>query len=70
MKKLTIEELDRISVEEFKQTSKIPLIIVLDNVRSLYNVGSIFYVHDAYLVKKSFFAAFCHTTECWNSQNG
>ncbi len=52
MKKLTIEELDRISVEEFKQTSKIPLIIVLDNVRSLYNVGSIFRTADAYLVKK------------------
>lgn len=52
MKKLTIEELDRISAEEFKQTSKIPLTIVLDNVRSLFNVGSVFRTSDAYLVKK------------------
>src|SRR5574344_2186572 len=52
MKKLNIEELDRVSVEEFKQTPKIPLTIVLDNVRSLYNVGSVFRTADAYLVKK------------------
>lgn len=52
MKKLNIDELNRISVEEFKQSRKIPLTVVLDNVRSLHNVGSIFRTADAYLVKK------------------
>lgn len=51
MKKLTITELNRISKEEFKQTEKIPLIIVLDNVRSLNNIGSVFRTSDAFLVE-------------------
>ncbi len=40
MKKLSMEELERLSVQEFKETQKSPLILVLDNVRSLNNVGS------------------------------
>ena len=51
MKKLTITELNRISTDEFKQTQKIPLIIVLDNVRSLNNIGSVFRTSDAFLVE-------------------
>ncbi|MGL4293996.1 MAG: RNA methyltransferase [Bacteroidales bacterium] len=51
MKKLTITELNRISKEEFKDTKKIPLIIVLDNVRSLNNIGSVFRTSDAFLVE-------------------
>ncbi|MEG0948376.1 MAG: RNA methyltransferase [Bacteroidales bacterium] len=51
MKKLTITELNRISKEEFKETKKIPLIIVLDNVRSLNNIGSVFRTSDAFLVE-------------------
>mgnify|MGYP001282048447 FL=1 len=51
MKKKTILELDRISQEEFKKKNKIPLIVVLDNVRSLNNVGSVFRTSDAFLVK-------------------
>ena len=51
MKKLTITELNRISKEEFKETEKIPLIIVLDNVRSLNNIGSVFRTSDAFLVE-------------------
>ena len=43
-------DLNRISVEEFKNAEKLPLTIVLDNVRSLYNVGSIFRTADAFLV--------------------
>lgn len=50
-RKLKLEELNRISAEEFKQTDKIPLIVVLDNVRSLHNVGAIFRTSDAYLVE-------------------
>lgn len=52
MKKLSMDELNRLSVEEFKETEKTPLILVLDNVRSLNNVGSAFRTGDAFLVKK------------------
>ena len=51
MRKLTIEELNRLSVEEFKECEKIPVIIILDNVRSLHNVGSVFRTSDAFLVE-------------------
>lgn len=51
MKKKTILELDRASQEEFKKKNKIPLIVILDNVRSLNNVGSVFRTSDAFLVK-------------------
>ncbi|MDH8700918.1 23S rRNA (guanosine2251-2'-O)-methyltransferase [Dysgonomonadaceae bacterium PH5-43] len=51
MRKLKTLELKRISTEEFKETKKIPLVIVLDNVRSLHNVGSVFRTSDAFLVK-------------------
>jgi tRNA G18 (ribose-2'-O)-methylase SpoU len=52
MRKLKITELNRISEEEFRQAEKIPLVVVLDNVRSLHNVGSVFRTSDAFLVKK------------------
>jgi tRNA G18 (ribose-2'-O)-methylase SpoU len=52
MRKLSMEELDRLSVEEFKKQSKSPLVVVLDNVRSLNNVGSAFRTADAFLVEK------------------
>lgn len=51
-KKLKLEELGRIDVEAFKQTIKTPLIIVLDNVRSMHNVGAIFRTADAFLIEK------------------
>lgn len=54
MKKLKLEELGRISVEEFRQTSKIPVSVVLDNVRSLHNVGSAFRTGDAFKLEKIF----------------
>jgi 23S rRNA (guanosine2251-2'-O)-methyltransferase len=54
MKKLNMEELDRISVEEFKKTEKSPIVLVLDNVRSLNNVGSAFRTGDAFRVEKIF----------------
>lgn len=52
MHKLTVLEMDRLSVEDFKKVRKIPLVIVLDDVRSLYNVGSVFRTADAFRVKK------------------
>jgi len=51
-KKLKLEELGRIDVETFKNTAKIPLVIVLDNVRSMHNVGAIFRTGDAFLIEK------------------
>ncbi|MDR1652316.1 MAG: RNA methyltransferase [Prevotellaceae bacterium] len=52
MRKLNTEEIIRISQEEFRQAEKIPLVVVLDNVRSLHNVGSVFRTSDAYRVEK------------------
>ena len=51
MRKLKVTELNRISVEEFKEADKLPLIVVLDNVRSQYNVGSVFRTSDAFRVE-------------------
>jgi 23S rRNA (guanosine2251-2'-O)-methyltransferase len=51
MKKLKITEMNRLTVEEFKEEKKTPLIVVLDNVRSLHNVGSVFRTADAFLVE-------------------
>jgi len=46
-----MEELGRKSVEEFKQSEKVPVIIVLENIRSAYNVGSVFRTADAFLIE-------------------
>ncbi|GIV43768.1 MAG: tRNA/rRNA methyltransferase [Bacteroidia bacterium] len=51
-KKLSLEELKRISVNEFKISPKLPLIVILDNIRSLNNVGSFFRTCDAFRVEK------------------
>ena len=52
MRKLMTEEIERVSTEEFKELPKLPLVMVLDNVRSLHNVGSVFRTADAYRVEK------------------
>ena len=52
MRKLKTHELKRLSVEQYKDTTKIPVVIVLDNVRSLNNVGSAFRSSDAFLAEK------------------
>lgn len=51
MRKLSNSELNRISVETYKNTAKTPLVIVLDNVRSLNNIGSAFRTSDAFLIE-------------------
>ena len=51
MRKLKITEMHRISTEEFKAAEKLPLVVVLDHVRSLYNVGSVFRSSDAFRVE-------------------
>jgi 23S rRNA (guanosine2251-2'-O)-methyltransferase len=52
MRKLNIDELDRLTVEAFKATPKKPFVVVLDNLRSMHNVGSAFRTADAYLAEK------------------
>ncbi|NDV45930.1 TrmH family RNA methyltransferase [Paludibacter sp. 221] len=51
MQKLKITEMNRLTPDEFKKQQKTPLIVVLDNVRSLHNVGSVFRTSDAFLVE-------------------
>jgi 23S rRNA (guanosine2251-2'-O)-methyltransferase len=52
MKKLKLAELNRVSVAEFKAGEKFPVVIVLDNVRSMHNIGSIFRTADGFAVEK------------------
>ncbi|UII22090.1 RNA methyltransferase [Fulvivirga ligni] len=52
MRKLANEELDRKTVEEFKESDKLPIVILLDNIRSMNNVGSAFRTSDAFLISK------------------
>lgn len=52
MRKLKNSELDRLSIEDFKDVKKTPLIIILDNIRSLNNIGSVFRTSDAFLIEK------------------
>jgi UDP-N-acetyl-D-mannosaminuronate dehydrogenase len=50
MRKLTMSELNRKSVEGFKSAQKAPITVILDNVRSMHNVGSVFRTADAFLI--------------------
>ncbi|HYK75730.1 MAG TPA: RNA methyltransferase [Daejeonella sp.] len=52
MLKLKLDELNRASVEEFKQQEKLPLTVILDNVRSMHNIGSIFRTADGFAVEQ------------------
>ena len=51
MRKLNILEMNRLTVDEFREAEKLPLVVVLDDVRSLYNVGSVFRTCDAFRLK-------------------
>lgn len=51
MRKLKLDELNRATVEEFKTIKKLPVVIVLDNVRSMYNIGSVFRTADGFAVE-------------------
>ena len=61
MRKLKITELNRLTQEDFKEAPKTPLVVVLDNVRSLHNVGSVFRTADAFLIEKVYL---CGITAC------
>ncbi len=51
VRKLSMDELGRMSIEEFKQADKKKIIVILDNVRSMHNVGSVFRTSDAFLIQ-------------------
>jgi 23S rRNA (guanosine2251-2'-O)-methyltransferase len=51
MRKLSMDELGRKSVNEFRQAEKMPVVVVLDNIRSMHNVGSVFRTADAFLIQ-------------------
>ncbi len=61
MRKLKNNELGRITVDAFKAIEKTPLIVVLDNIRSLNNIGSVFRTSDAFLIEKIYLCGICAT---------
>ena len=61
MRKLKITEMHRLTVEQFKDCVKMPVVVVLDDVRSMYNVGSVFRTSDAYRING---IALCGITAC------
>ena len=52
MRKLKLDELRRVGIEDFKKQEKLPLVVILDNVRSMHNIGSIFRTSDGFAVEK------------------
>ncbi len=61
MRKLSMEELNRLSKDQYKEAAKLPVIVVLDNIRSLSNVGSVFRSADAFRIGELFL---CGITAC------
>lgn len=61
MRKIRTIEMDRLTVEEYKMAEKLPVTVVLDNIRSFYNVGSIFRTSDAFRIEK---ILLCGITAC------
>ena len=54
LRKLKVTEMNRLTMEQFKEASKLPLVVVLDEVRSLHNIGAVFRTSDAFLIKSIF----------------
>ncbi|RZL49134.1 MAG: TrmH family RNA methyltransferase [Pedobacter sp.] len=52
MRKLKLDELNRVDIQEFKDQEKLPVVVVLDNVRSMHNVGSVFRTADGFSIQK------------------
>lgn len=61
MRKIRTIEMNRLSIEEFQKADKLPLIVVLDDVRSMYNVGSVFRTCDAFRVEAVYLCGICQT---------
>ncbi len=61
MRKLSMDELNRKSVDEFKDAKKFPVVVILENIRSAYNVGSVFRTADAFLIEAIFITGYTAT---------
>ena len=61
MRKIRTIEMQRLTVEEFREAEKLPLVVVLDNVRSMYNIGSVFRTCDAFRVEGICLCGICQT---------
>ena len=61
MRKIRTIEMQRLTVEQFQQAEKLPLVVVLDDVRSMYNIGSVFRTCDAFRVEAVFLCGICQT---------
>ena len=61
MRKVRTIEMQRLTVEEFQQAEKLPLIVVLDDVRSMYNIGSVFRTCDTFRVEAVYLCGICQT---------
>ena len=61
MRKIRTIEMQRLSIQEFKEAVKLPLIVVLDDVRSMYNIGSVFRTCDAFRVEALYLCGICQT---------
>lgn len=59
MKKLTIQQMNRLSQDEYKQAAKLPLVVVLDNVRSQHNIGAVFRTADAFRIERIMLCGLC-----------
>ncbi|MBQ0049561.1 MAG: TrmH family RNA methyltransferase [Bacteroidales bacterium] len=59
VRKLKVTEMNRLSQQEFREAEKTPLIVVLDNVRSIYNIGSVFRTCDAFRIKRLCLCGVC-----------
>lgn len=61
MRKIRTIEMQRLTVEEYREAEKLPLIVVLDDVRSMYNIGSVFRTCDAFRVAAVYLCGICQT---------
>ena len=61
MRKVRTIEMKRLTVEEYREAEKLPLIVVLDDVRSMYNIGSVFRTCDAFRVEAVYLCGICQT---------
>ena len=61
MRKIRTIEMQRLTVEEYREAEKLPLVVVLDDVRSMYNIGSVFRTCDAFRVEAVYLCGICQT---------